>query len=121
WDQPRVPQGSLFCELYCTANPNNPALSRDLYIFNPETGQCELDLGRLTPVHSTRPTRPDGTPNGGEPVWRLAITAVCNDERTTQPAVNNNIAHRLRADPDWASFDPQSPYSMLDRRLAGSG
>ncbi len=39
-DQVRVPQGSLFIELYCTRSPTNQSAPTDLYTYNATTGWC---------------------------------------------------------------------------------
>src|SRR5262249_36090548 len=46
-DQVRIPQGSAFFELYCTANPNQPLQSADL--FTAVGNQWYLNLGKLAP------------------------------------------------------------------------
>lgn len=60
FDQVRVPQGSLFIELYAVRDPNSANLPRELY-----TPQGLLDLGR-TPQNRTA--------RGTAPIWRLAIS-----------------------------------------------
>ena len=60
-DQYRIPQGSLFVELYCTRNRQlqaNGIVPNELYSQHPNNGQVVLDLGRVV---------------GGSPVWRIAI------------------------------------------------
>jgi len=66
-DQHRIPQGSLFIELYCTgANYfSSPSPPRELYAVDASNNRVFLDLGRMTP------------PADGQmqyPVWRIAIT-----------------------------------------------
>ncbi len=58
-DQLRIPQGSLFIELYATGNrsANNAVMPRELY-----TQDGRLDLGRVVTDAS-----------GASPVWRVAI------------------------------------------------
>ena len=73
-DQVRIPEGSLFVELFATHNQNNPQQSGDLYTYqsNAVTGKSEwvLDLSKMAPAGS------DGnTANIAYPVWRLAISA----------------------------------------------
>ncbi len=74
-DQMRIPQGSLFVELYCprpnSANSSNPAFGGSQAVFPGElytyqNNQWYLDLGAMAPANS------HGYAN---PVWRLAITA----------------------------------------------
>ena len=93
-DQFRIPQGSLFLELYCTRSPtaNSPQLPRELYDMS--TG--ELDLGRLSP-------------SGTDPVWRVAIT---NRHGNTQRTVRDrslpaNVAGS-EVLTDTTSFDPNN-------------
>ena len=59
-DQYRIPQGSLFLELFCMRNrfQNNSQAPPELYVKNNNTGQVFLDLGRVV---------------NGSPVWRVAI------------------------------------------------
>ncbi|MDO5554119.1 MAG: hypothetical protein Q4G68_10195 [Planctomycetia bacterium] len=69
FDQVRRPMGSSYLELYCTANPNIPQ-SPELYHFNNDTNQWELQLSKKTPV-----TAPDSEGNTMDyPIWRIAIT-----------------------------------------------
>jgi hypothetical protein len=60
FDQVRVPQGSLFVELYCCRNPSNPIYPTDLYTKDKNTGQWCLELSKQAP--------------DGNPVWRMVIT-----------------------------------------------
>ena len=69
YDQIQVPQGSLFIELYCCRNPNNPAAPSDLYVN--KGGYWYLDLGRQAPDDN-------GKRRPGHPVWRLAIVETKN-------------------------------------------
>jgi hypothetical protein len=93
-DQIRIPQGSLFVELYCTRNGSNPYYPADLYTNN--GGQWGLDLGRMTAAN-----------NGSQyPVWRLAILG------STLSSAANNINNRMgNTNPDSTSLDPYyGPY-----------
>jgi hypothetical protein len=92
FDQVRIPEGSLFLELYATRNPNLPNLPRELYSFS--SGKWSLDLGRI--------------PAGGtEPVWRLSLS------RPSGTA--NDVFHRLAANPDTESLAPGSnPAQVAD-------
>ena len=69
-DQFRIPQGSLFLELYCTRNlqrnPRYPTATNTSYPRELYDEFGNLDLGRLAP--------------GGAPVWRVVITEPLNDE-----------------------------------------
>lgn len=86
-DQYRVPEGVALFELYCTRNPNNPALIGDLY-----DPQGRLDLSRVAP--------------DGRPVWRLAISR----SRFSNP--RNDVAQRCVAAPDIVSLQPDH-FSLL--------
>ncbi len=86
-DQYRVPEGVALFELYCTRNPNNPALIGDLY-----DQQGRLDLGRVAP--------------DGRPVWRLAIS------RSRFSNARNDVAQRCAAAPDIVSLQPDH-FSLL--------
>lgn len=114
WDQVRLPQGSAFVELYATGNPNNPALSRDLYYYesdqsDPDYRKLKLDLGQLTPGRAGR---------GPSPVWRLAITARY-DNATAGNAYKNNVPRRLRDKPMTTSLDPRDAnFSLLKKTTA---
>ncbi|MDY0170576.1 MAG: hypothetical protein RBS80_28810 [Thermoguttaceae bacterium] len=81
-DQPRIPQGSLFLELYCTTEPGTKP-SEALFYRNPDDGQWFLDLNK----------RPRNRPRNS-PVWRLVIT---RSART--PAAPNNISSRFSTEP----------------------
>lgn len=86
-DQYRVPEGVALFELYCTRNPNNPALIGDLY-----DQQGRLDLGRQAP--------------DGRPVWRLAIS------RSRFSNLRNDVATRCVQSPDIVSLQPDH-FSLL--------
>jgi hypothetical protein len=92
FDQVRIPEGSLFLELYATRNPNLPNLPRELYSFS--GGRWSLDLGRI--------------PAGGtEPVWRLSLS------RPSGTA--NDVFHRLSGNPDTEWLAPGSnPAQVAD-------
>ncbi len=74
-DQVRIPQGSLFLELYCprsavdstSANDQStkPGVPRELYDIA-ANGSAQLDLGQIAPS-------PGGT-SPGVPVWRIALS-----------------------------------------------
>ncbi|MCY2973411.1 MAG: hypothetical protein NTW52_01960 [Planctomycetota bacterium] len=83
FDQYRIPQGSLFIELFCPRSINDPTTgtqighherpSSSLYDTIPAGTAPQLNLSRLTP------TPPGGIPAGDsygqQPVFRIAITA----------------------------------------------
>lgn len=86
-DQKRIPQGSVFFELYCprknNTSPGATAYSRDLY-----TAGGQLNLSAITSSGAAQ-----------FPVWRIAITA-----STTSAA--NNVGTRVNNNPDSANLDP---------------
>ncbi len=65
FDQYRLPQGSLFIELFCPRNRNNPAAPRELYDVGGISTIPRLRLDRTTPANGA------GTVF---PVWRIAIS-----------------------------------------------
>jgi len=71
FDQYRLPQGSLFLELYATRTTGSPtdqtlpAASPSLYVN--DSGQLKLDLGKMAPSSPTF---------GQQPVWRVGISNV---------------------------------------------
>ena len=86
-DQVRVPQGSLFVELYCTRSPTNQSAPTDLYTYNTVTGGWSLDVGR---------TAPDGSP-----VWRIVVSK----SRIADP--NSDVSTLLTANPDSSAIEPE--------------
>lgn len=68
-DQPRIPQGSAFFELYCTRNPNVTVAPADLYTYDTSDNKWKLDLARMAPASGSNPAYP---------VWRLVITGRVN-------------------------------------------
>jgi hypothetical protein len=79
FDQYRLPQGSLFLELYATRTTGGPtdqtlpAVSPSLYVN--DSGQLKLDLGKMAPSSPVF---------GQQPVWRVGISNV------EQPGQNPN-------------------------------
>jgi hypothetical protein len=75
FDQYRLPQGSLFLELYATRTTgapdqsslteNMPSVSPSLYLN--DNGQMKLDLGKMAPPSNQY---------GRQPVWRVGISNV---------------------------------------------
>ena len=87
-DQERIPEGSLFVELYCPRNVksvSDPNFPRELYDAN-----GLLDLGRMAPAG----------PNGAYPVWQIAITESRNSN------AGNFISNLVSTEPDITHFDP---------------
>jgi hypothetical protein len=86
YDQVRVPQGSLFLELY---SPHSPKTGQGVYPSDLyQSGK--LDLGKVAPADAGGVRRP---------VWRIAIAAV---------DLNNKLLTRLALSDhgDTANFDP---------------
>ena len=105
-DQLRVPEGSLFVELYCPRNnySRNPRLPMELYWddTDPMTPpNPRLDLTKRAPL----------TPGSGEhPVWRLALSRITKGDDESDVTSNGakqpfNMASTF---PESASFDPTS-------------
>ena len=110
-NQVRVPQGSLFVELYCPRSPSGSAPTNnlsgtspsDLYTYDSASGLWKLDLGRMTPIPST---------NGMYyPVWRLVLTK--SRFPGDDPSGNSSIYGRLNglygliAKPDSSSLETE--------------
>ncbi|WP_146598209.1 hypothetical protein [Novipirellula aureliae] len=112
-DQIRIPEGSLFLELYCPRPATNvltttstlgdetskSGIPLELYELLPTgTGEHFLDLDRLAPPQT------GGTV--GAPVWRIAIS----EPHVAGSGKQNANPERLRANlPDSASFEPRDP------------
>ena len=66
-DQFRIPQGSLFLELYSTRARyrNNPHFPRELYSVDVNQRTAALDLGRMSPPNAV---------DVRYPVWRVVVT-----------------------------------------------
>jgi hypothetical protein len=90
-DQFRVPQGSLYFELFCPRNAygRNPMMPRELYDYSVATNP-RLQIGRLSP--------------NGWPVWRMAISRIIGDDETAQQDVHP--AQMATTNPESASYDP---------------
>lgn len=88
-DQVRVPQGSLFLELYCPRR-NMPLTSYPQELYN-TFGQ--LILGAMVPPSL------DGT-YPAYPVWRVAIT------RSRVASAANDLRTRVSTNPDTTNLDP---------------
>ena len=111
-DQFRIPQGSLFVEMYCTRNDRYerntgstpPPITREVPPQELYDGYGRLDLGRLAPK-TWNGTAPLG--RGRQPVWRLAIS-----ERH-DGASNNSPLDLHENAPDSTTFEP--PRIQADR------
>lgn len=88
-DQFRIPQGSLFVELYCPKNSNNVLYPRELY-----NGANRLNLAGRSP-----PSPVDGVLH---PIWQLAISENHLDTDGNAPL------NRAQNFPDSTSFQPEN-------------
>ncbi|NCY03158.1 MAG: hypothetical protein EBX36_09690, partial [Planctomycetia bacterium] len=99
FDQVRIPEGSLFLELFGTRSPNLPNLPRELYGYDTSANTWYLDIGRV--------------PAGGtEPVWRLAVSA----NRALQPT--NDVFQKIAANPDTRILTTGTTRGMLAETVA---
>ncbi|MGY8771009.1 MAG: hypothetical protein ACKVH8_21570 [Pirellulales bacterium] len=97
-DQYRVPQGSLFLELYTARNfeANNTQAPSELY-----NGAGMLDLGRLTSHNWSG--------SGNYPVWRVVITqhqSSAADKLKKQAIDRTNLIHFQPHDTELTDADP---------------
>lgn len=116
FDQARIPQGSLFLELYCprpvitTDQVTKASVPAELYEFvDPALGIAELDLDRQAPITV-------GGALTGAPVWRIAISQR-HDPASGIAAESPENVRDLR--PDTASFDLVQP-DEIDPSVTGS-
>ncbi len=113
-DQVRMPQGSLFLELYCphptqlNDQGTKPGFPMELYQQQAGDGSIQLKLD------ATAPNVAGGA--GGAPVWRIAISERHDEfadaaQRDLSPARlrDPNFANRL---PDTASFELPQPHEL---------
>ena len=104
-DQYRIPQGSLFLELYCPRNRTETDAAAytkfpsELY----DLRNSPLRGGGPTPVLQLGRMAPIG-PLGQHPVWRVSISEA-HHAGATSPTVNAEDVARLR--PDSVSFQPE--------------
>lgn len=81
WDQPRIPQGHAFFELFCAENPNNNRSSGDLFDAN-----HHLHLARHV---------------NNSPVWRLVITEPVYDNGNDNARNSRSVYSEIgNTDPD---------------------
>lgn len=94
-DQVRIPEGSLFFEMYCTRNKatNNPVLPAELYTSG------RLDLGKMV---------------GGYPVWRVAISRSHHNAGAGQARYPVSPVQRRLTHPDTTIFQPNHPDPTTD-------
>lgn len=111
-DQVRIPQGSLFLELFCPQPPIDRSLVTDettksgrameFYTQAP-TGDFQLNLA------ATAPPRNNSAPYGA-PVWRIAISERHDENAGIQASTVDAAPSRQRVSlPDTASFDVNQP------------
>jgi hypothetical protein len=120
-DQVRIPEGSLFVELYATHNPYSLQQSGDLYVYNSQSGQWLLDLAKMAPKGN------DSSGNSlAYPVWRLAITRPHVGPGNTpsprtflDPTQTNPVPESASLDPDQGPGRP-NPGSLLHKGLESS-
>lgn len=99
FDQVRIPEGSLFLELFGTRNPNLPNLPRELYSYDADASAWYLDIGRV----------PTG---GSEPVWRLSLST----NRVLQPT--NDVFQKIAANPDTQLLTTGTTAGLLAEAVA---
>ncbi len=107
-DQVRVPQGSLFIELYCPRSAWNQAAPLDLYTYDSTNGYS-LDLNRLSPA-STSTTTGVGIQY---PVWRIVVS------QSRLVSANNDVSTRLNplatgSTPDSSAIEPAQYQYAVD-------
>ncbi|MBA2117313.1 hypothetical protein [Bremerella alba] len=88
-DQYRIPQGSLFIEMY---NPRNMASNNSYFppeLYDVSTATFGLALDRKT--------------SGGDPVWRIIITQT---ELETNGGTRTNLVDEIATRPDTINFQP---------------
>lgn len=96
FDQVRIPEGSLFIELYGTRSLTAPTLPRELYSFDAANSEWFLDLGRV--------------PQGGTaPVWRLSISS--NRAQSTPPT---DIFRKISTNPETTWLSPTTTPATVD-------
>lgn len=120
-DQVRIPQGSLFLELYCprrrviapSLDPNTAGIPQELYTVD-TTGtnvSYYLDLDRTITTHFDGTVWGDTSSASVEiPIWRIAISEPHFDSTipATTPAANESSPIVLRDTlPDTLSFHPE--------------
>lgn len=119
-DQYRIPQGSLFFELYCPRNSqaNNAALPRELYDAN-----GRLDVGRVAPARTI--------PMFGQvrhPIWRAVVTQNTADGNVFARAATRRVTGEMtpRSDKYAASerilwFAPLNPSNHPEANMVFFG
>ncbi len=95
FDQVRIPEGSLFLELYGLRSPNAPNLPRELYFYDAAAGEWRLDLGRV----------PAGS---AAPVWRLAVST-----HRAKDSAPKDVFKRVSDNPDTEWLAPSTQSSKV--------
>ena len=93
--QTRVPQGSLFVELYCPRAASNQAAPTDLYTFT--NGAWSLNLDAVPQQPSLDGQR--------YPVWRIVVGQ--STLAATGTNNNNDARYRLQQRPDSSAVEPE--------------
>ncbi|NND95973.1 MAG: hypothetical protein HKN47_01435, partial [Pirellulaceae bacterium] len=128
-DQIRIPQGSLFLELYCnrqlpiypqSATPLTPAqeqvvraalqgVPRELYDVVDTDSDGDIDAALLDMTRLSN----NGVPGPGQPVaapvWRIAISS---PHYTNSPMETADPAALRQSHPNTYSFDPTQPFEV---------
>ncbi|PQO27406.1 hypothetical protein C5Y96_17865 [Blastopirellula marina] len=99
-DQYRIPQGSLFIELY---NPRN--LQSNNNFFPPELYDLGANFGLALDRKSTGPNK--------DPVWRIIITKFEQD--TSGSRTRENIVKEIADRPDYINFQPLPDMGTADQ------
>lgn len=108
-DQVRIPQGSLFLELYnarvtsrnaaATDQDDKQGAPRELYTL--VGGEAALDLGKFAPL------TPGSTLSDGVPVWRIAVSTPHTDRGIGVSQSLSPLARRT-SHPNTMSFEPKN-------------
>ncbi|TWT74171.1 hypothetical protein [Allorhodopirellula solitaria] len=119
-DQVRIPQGSLFLELYNprrrvlagAADPNTAGLPRELYDVDTSGASVSysLDLARTIPTLFNGTNWGTGTASADVPVWRVGISEPHFEaaDPANNPVGTGSSPLELRATlPDTQSFQPE--------------
>jgi hypothetical protein len=119
-DQPRIPQGSAFIEVFCPRSPRLAAAPADLYMkaSDPLGGgnSWYLDLGQLAGAPPGQPNSAQASADGCKyPVWRIVISESrilkTQDNVGTPPAMAGLApglsTGRLYQYPDSSSLEPE--------------
>jgi hypothetical protein len=136
-DQPRIPQGSAFIEVFCPRSPRLSAAPADLYMkaADPLGGgnSWYLDLGQLAGAPPGQPNNAQASTDGCKyPVWRIVISESrilkqAQDNVGTPPGMAGVSTGRLYQYPDSSSLEPEQvstvsgPATAQSLGLATSG